>query len=75
MATPAAAPPSPLRELRLSQHLTQRELARRAGVCRATIASIEAGEPRRRYPATLHVLAEALGVDVADIKPRNGAAP
>lgn len=50
-----------LRELRLERVLTQRELAEKAGVSKATIVGIETGRIRP-YPATLRKLAEALDV-------------
>ena len=51
-----------LRELREDRLLSQRELARRAGVSNKTIVDIEAGRIRP-HPATLRKLAEALGVE------------
>jgi y4mF family transcriptional regulator len=56
-----------VRERRLSQRLTQEDLARRAGVSRPTIARIEAGHQRAELNAVLK-LAAALGlvIDVDD---------
>ncbi len=50
-----------LRAWREYRAVTQAELADRAGVARRTIVGIEAGAHRPR-PATVRVLAEALGV-------------
>lgn len=48
-----------LRRLRLFAALSQRELARRAGVSPATIGRIEDGE--QAHPSTVRKLADALG--------------
>jgi transcriptional regulator with XRE-family HTH domain len=55
-----------LRETRLKQALSQRDLARKAGVAPKTIVDLELGrqEPRLR---TIRRLAEALGVNVVDV--------
>ena len=50
-----------LRAWRELRALTQQELAARAGISRRTIVGIETGE-HRPQPATVRVLAEALGV-------------
>ena len=50
-----------LREVRLRQLLSQRELAKRAGVVQRTIVEAEAGRQVPR-PATMRKLSEALGV-------------
>ena len=57
---------STLREMRLSQALSQRDLAQKAGVAPKTIVDLELGrqEPRLR---TMRRLAEALGVNVIDV--------
>ena len=55
-----------LREIRLSQALSQRDLAQKAGVAPKTIVDLELGrqEPQLR---TIRRLAEALGVNVMDV--------
>jgi transcriptional regulator with XRE-family HTH domain len=55
-----------LREVRIRRLLSQRELARRAGVAQRAIVEVEAG---RRVPrlATMRKLAEALGVDPMEV--------
>ena len=55
-----------LREIRLSQALSQRDLAKKAGVAPKTIVDLELGrqEPQLR---TIRRLAEALGVNVFDV--------
>jgi transcriptional regulator with XRE-family HTH domain len=55
-----------LREIRLSQALSQRDLALKAGVAPKTIVDLELGrqEPQLR---TIRRLAEALGVNVVDV--------
>ena len=55
-----------LRETRLSQVLSQRDLAQKAGVAPKTIVDLELGrqEPRLR---TMRRLAEALGINVIDV--------
>ena len=57
---------STLKETRLRRVLSQRELAKRAGVVQRTIVEAEAGRQVPR-PATMRKLAAALGVDVLDI--------
>jgi len=56
-----------LREIRLSQALSQRDLAKKAGVAPKTIVDLELGrqEPQLR---TIRRLAEALGVNVVDVE-------
>jgi predicted RNase H-like HicB family nuclease/lambda repressor-like predicted transcriptional regulator len=58
-----------LREIREGASLTQQELARRSGVGRATIASLEIGH-RRAQPKTARKLARALGVEPAELSGR-----
>lgn len=58
--------PRNLARLRHTIGLTQHELAVRAGVSRATIYLIEAGEGDPRL-STLELLAKALGVEVTDL--------
>ncbi len=59
-----------LRELRDRAMLSQEELARRAGVSRATVADLEAGK-RRAHAATGRKLAKALGVSPGDLLGRS----
>ncbi len=57
-----------VREARLAAHMTQRELAIAADMANETINRIErASEPRSVYPLTARKLADALGVEVADL--------
>ena len=55
-----------LREIRLGQALSQRDLAQKAGIAPKTIVDLELGrqEPRLR---TIRTLAEALGVEPQEI--------
>jgi transcriptional regulator with XRE-family HTH domain len=56
-----------LKELRLDQGLSQRQLAERAGVSNTTVANIE----RHRYgahPGTIYKLAAALGVEPRELR-------
>jgi len=55
-----------LRDLRVRRALTQVDLAKLAGVSRATIIRLEAGE-RNVQPPTLRKLARALRVKVAEL--------
>ncbi len=55
-----------VRHLRRAQGVTQRELAKRAGISRATLARIE-GETATPDLSTLAKLADALGVEVGDL--------
>ena len=55
-----------VRELRLRQLWSQRELARRAGVAEGTIVTIETGQRPPRL-LTMSRIADALGVDWAEI--------
>jgi transcriptional regulator with XRE-family HTH domain len=57
-----------VRRLRSARYLSQAELATKAGVSRATIARIEAGEIIP-YPRTVRKLAEALGVAPTELVP------
>jgi DNA-binding XRE family transcriptional regulator len=56
-----------LRSLRLSRMLSQRDLARQAGVTQKTIVSVELGrlEPRLK---TMRKLAAALGVEPLEVE-------
>src|SRR5919112_5937393 len=55
-----------LREWRESRALTQVELAERAGMSSRSVAGYEAGTGAR--PPTVRKLAEALGVEVGDLR-------
>ena len=55
-------------KLRVNQGLTQRELARKAGISNATLSKIEHGRSTR--PPTLKQLADVLGVEPVDLLPR-----
>ena len=53
---------SRLRALRERKVLTQQELARKAGITRATLSRLEGGA-ENPYPSTIRKLAHALGVE------------
>ena len=53
------------RELRVNQGLTQRQLARKAGISNTTLAKIERGGGA--MPPTLKKLADVLGVKPVDL--------
>lgn len=55
-----------LREIRLRQVISQRDLAEKAGVAPKTIVDLELGrnEPRLR---TMRLIAQALGVEVGEV--------
>jgi len=55
-----------LKEVRIQKCLSQRDLARLAGITTATIISIEHG---RKHPQfiTIRKLSKALGVDVTEL--------
>jgi transcriptional regulator with XRE-family HTH domain len=55
-----------LREVRLQRLVTQTQLAERAGVAVSTISALEQGNHTAAL-ATIHRLAEALGVDPAEL--------
>jgi len=55
-------------KLRVNQGLTQRQLARKAGISDATLSKIEHGRSAR--PPTLKKLADVLGVEPLDLLPR-----
>ena len=61
-----------VRTFRTAQLLTQRELAQRAGISRATLNGLERGGRVRL--ATVEALAEALSVSVSELFP-NGERP
>lgn len=54
-----------LREVRMAAGLTQDQLAASSGIAQATISQIEGGASTTTR--TLHALAEALGVGVAEL--------
>ena len=54
-----------LRELRVNQGLTQRQLARKAGISNTSLAKIERGGGA--MPPTLKKLADVLGVKPVDL--------
>jgi transcriptional regulator with XRE-family HTH domain len=54
-----------LRKLRVNQGLTQRQLARKAGISNTTLAKIERGGGA--MPPTLKKLADVLGVKPVDL--------
>ncbi len=56
-----------IKEYRLLKKLTQGELAERAGVTRATICNIENGTQRDVKAGNLKRIAEALGVEMAEL--------
>lgn len=60
-----------LRVLRQSKGLTQRELARLAGVSTGTVYRLESGR-RGAYPVSVRKLASALGVSPGDLLLGNG---
>lgn len=55
-----------LRDARLQRNLTQEKLAERAGIDRQAVGRIEAGHGAARLD-TLLLLADALGVSLADL--------
>ena len=61
-----------MRRIRREQELSQKELAERAGVVPSVVYSAEAGRHMPRYE-NLEKLAHALGVEVADILPKERA--
>ena len=56
-----------IKEYRLLRKLTQGELAERAGVTRATICNIENGTQKDVKAGNLKRIAEALGVEMAEL--------
>jgi transcriptional regulator with XRE-family HTH domain len=56
-----------LREVRDRRLLSQRELAERAGLSPTTILKLEADRVEEPHPRTVRKLAEALGVDPAEL--------
>ena len=58
----------PLRELRERKFLSQRDLAKAAGVSRFTIRELEGAKVRPRRWSTIRKLAKALGVEPSEIE-------
>ena len=56
-----------LREIRLRRGLSQADLSAVTGVAEFTISEIESGKRANPRPSTLRKLAQALGVEVADL--------
>jgi HTH-type transcriptional regulator, competence development regulator len=56
-----------LREQRLRQGLSQRDLSERTGITAANISRLETGETSQPRPSTLRKLAAGLGVEVAEL--------
>lgn len=56
-----------IREIRESRHMTQTELAEKAGIARATIWKLETGEDETTTTKTLTSIATVLGVSVSDL--------
>ena len=64
-----------LRQIRKSRGLSQRDLAKLAGVTQSTIALLEVGGHHKPRLETLEKLAGALGVEVADLLPKEAPQP
>lgn len=62
-----------LRRLRDRAELSQRALAREADVARATVQRLEGGQCVRPHPATLRLIAQALGCDASELVPEVAA--
>ena len=60
-----------LKRLREDRVLSQRELARRAGLTHATVLRLENGS-REAHPRTIRRLADVLGVEPRDLVKRAG---
>ena len=56
-----------IRDLRESRRMTQVELAKRAGISRATLSTIENETGKNTLTRTLDAIAEALGCEVTDL--------
>lgn len=56
-----------IREIRESRHMTQTELAEKAGIARATLWKLETGEDEITTTKTLANIATVLGVSVSDL--------
>jgi transcriptional regulator with XRE-family HTH domain len=59
-----------LREIREDQAYSQRELAKRAGVAADTVYRLERSEKTQAHPRTIRKLAEALGVEPRELRPK-----
>jgi putative transcriptional regulator len=70
----ARTAPSRLRLWRVALGFTQAQLAQRAGIARITVGALERHENSPNL-ATAHALAEALGVEVADLFPNDERRP
>jgi transcriptional regulator with XRE-family HTH domain len=57
-----------LKEIRLKNFLSQAELAKKSGVSEATINRIEKGNTHKPAFKTIRDLADALGVEPAEIE-------
>jgi predicted RNase H-like HicB family nuclease/DNA-binding Xre family transcriptional regulator len=64
-----------LERLRRSHGLSQRDLAKQSGVSPTTIYELETGRRPEPRPSTLRKLAEALGVEVADLLEDESGSP
>lgn len=67
---PMRIDPQVLVDLRKSYPLTRGELALKIGITAEGLRLIEAGETIEPRPATIRKIAEALGVDVDDLRER-----
>ena len=56
-----------LKEVRDRRLLSQRELAKKAGLSPTTILKLEDARVKEPHPRTIRKLAEALGVDPAEL--------
>ena len=59
-----------LRELREDRAYSQRELAERAGIGSDTVYRLERSENVSAHPRTIRKLAEALGVEPRELRPK-----
>lgn len=56
-----------LAKLRRAKGLSQRALAKKAGLANATIIKLESKQSAHPYPSTLKKLADGLGVHIRDV--------
>jgi transcriptional regulator with XRE-family HTH domain len=56
-----------VKEWRERRSLSQSELAERAGVAKLTVTRLERPSPTKPHPKTIRLLAEALGIEPADL--------